>query len=68
LSLDGQSLISREVITHVEKGVLADQFYDERLYTKETLSEILKTAGFSRYHRGTVKLPTGFRAGTRTSA
>jgi D-alanine-D-alanine ligase len=47
LSLDGQSLISREVITHVEKGVLADQFYDERLYTKETLSEILKTAGFS---------------------
>ena len=47
LSLDGQSLISREVITHVEKGVLADQFYDERLYTKETLTEILKTAGFS---------------------
>ncbi|MGB7570038.1 MAG: methyltransferase domain-containing protein [Chitinivibrionales bacterium] len=47
LSLDGQSLISREVITHVEKGVLADQFYDERLYTKETLTEILRTAGFS---------------------
>ena len=47
LSLDGQSLISREVITHVEKGVLADQFYDERLYTKESISDILKTAGFS---------------------
>ncbi len=47
LSLDNQSLISREVITHVEKGVLADQFYDERLYTKESLTELLKTAGFS---------------------
>jgi D-alanine-D-alanine ligase len=47
LSLDGQSLISREVITHAEKGVLADQFYDERLYTKESLTELLKTAGFS---------------------
>ena len=55
LSLDGQSLISREVITHVEKGVLADQFYDERLYTKESISDILKTAGFSditvQHHR-----------------
>jgi D-alanine-D-alanine ligase len=47
LSLDGQSLISREVITHAEKGVLADQFYDERLYTQESLTELLKTAGFS---------------------
>jgi D-alanine-D-alanine ligase len=47
LSLDGQSLISREVITHVEKGVLADQFYDERLYTKESITDLLKTAGFS---------------------
>ncbi|HEX7509816.1 MAG TPA: methyltransferase domain-containing protein [Chitinivibrionales bacterium] len=47
LSLDGQSLISREVITHVEKGVLADQFYDERLYTKESITDLLKAAGFS---------------------
>ena len=47
LSLDSQSLISREVITHVEKGVLADQFYDERLYTKESITDLLKTAGFS---------------------
>jgi D-alanine-D-alanine ligase len=47
LSLDGQSLITREVITHAEKGVLADQFYDERLYTQESLTELLKTAGFS---------------------
>lgn len=47
LSWDKQRLISREVITHVEKGVIADQFYAERLYTRESLREILTAAGFS---------------------
>jgi len=35
------------VVTHVEKGILTDQFYAERLYTRESLSELLKTAGLS---------------------
>lgn len=47
LALDGQRLISREVVTHVEKGVVVDQFYAERLYTRESLHELLKSAGFS---------------------
>ncbi|MBE0477571.1 methyltransferase domain-containing protein [Candidatus Aerophobetes bacterium] len=47
LSLDGQRLISREIINHVEKGAIADQFYGERLYTTECLTKLLKTAGFS---------------------
>jgi len=47
LSVDGQRLISREVVTHVEKGVIADQFYAERLYTRDNLGDLLKTAGFS---------------------
>jgi len=47
LSVDKQSLISREIVTHVEKGVIADQFYAERLYTKESLFQLLQTAGFS---------------------
>jgi len=47
LSRDKQRLISREIITHVEKGVIADQFYAERLYTREMLKEILESAGFS---------------------
>jgi len=46
LSLDKQRLISREVITNIERGVIADQFYVERLYTRESLTELLKTAGF----------------------
>ena len=39
-------LVSREVITHVTQGVIADQFYAERLYSKETIGELLKSAGF----------------------
>ena len=47
LSLDKQRLISREVVTHIEKGVIADQFYAERLYSQENLLELLTAAGFS---------------------
>jgi D-alanine-D-alanine ligase len=47
ISSDGNRLISREVISHITKGVLADQFYAERLYTFETLSQILEKAGFT---------------------
>jgi D-alanine-D-alanine ligase len=46
LSLDGDRLVSREVITHVEKGVIADQFYAERLYSKDSLARLLAEAGF----------------------
>jgi len=47
LALDGQRLISREVVTHVDKGVIVDQLYAERLYTRENLLDLLKTAGFT---------------------
>ena len=52
LAKDGERLISREVINNINKGVLVDQFYAERLYTKEKLQEILNKAGFSkiRFH------------------
>lgn len=47
LSEDRQRLISREVITDVEKGVIADQFYAERLYSRDGISELMKAAGFN---------------------
>ena len=47
LSADGERLISREVISNVKKGVIADQFYAERLYTRESVSDLLKRAGFA---------------------
>jgi len=46
LSADNRRLISREVITDVSKGVVADQFYAERLYTRDELTEILDRVGF----------------------
>ncbi|MHB9029281.1 MAG: methyltransferase domain-containing protein [Candidatus Latescibacterota bacterium] len=49
LSADGDRLISREVITHVEKGVLEDQFYAERLYSPEKLVELVREAGFADF-------------------
>ena len=50
LSKSGDQLVSREVITHVTKGVLADQFYAERLYTLDELRELLAGVGFSDIH------------------
>jgi len=47
LAQDRQRPISRVVVTSVGKGVIVDQFYAERLYTRESLYELLKTAGFS---------------------
>jgi D-alanine-D-alanine ligase len=46
LSTDKARLISREVVVHAEKGVIADQFYAERLYSPERLQALLTEAGF----------------------
>jgi D-alanine-D-alanine ligase len=47
LSADGDRLICREVISRIDRGIIADQFYAERLYNKETLFELLTISGFS---------------------
>ncbi len=46
LSDDRSRLISREVITHVRKGVVSDQFYAERLYSEEQMRQLLRESGF----------------------
>jgi len=46
LSSDKTRLISREIIIHVEKGVIADRFYAERLYTRELIRKVLEEVGF----------------------
>lgn len=46
LSADRSRLISREVVIHAEKGVIADQFYAERLYGDAALKTLLEAAGF----------------------
>lgn len=51
IARDGERLISREVITHAEKGVIADQFYSERLYSGAAIEELLRRSGFEEVER-----------------
>jgi D-alanine-D-alanine ligase len=46
LSSDGSRLISREVVVHAKRGVIADQIYAERLYSREQIANSLIAAGF----------------------
>lgn len=52
ISKEGDRLISREVIVNDETGVMADQFYAERLYTRAGISQLLEKCGFRniRHH------------------
>jgi len=52
ISQDGERLISREVIVNDETGVIADQFYAERLYTRDSITKLLEKTGFRnvRHH------------------
>jgi D-alanine-D-alanine ligase len=52
LAGDGERLISREVVVHAERGVIADQFYAERLYSRERIEALLASVGFTnlRFH------------------
>lgn len=56
LSTDGQRLITREIISHIDKGIIADQFYSERLYSKDDIARLVRDAGFSnvQHHEGFV--------------
>jgi D-alanine-D-alanine ligase len=46
LTNDGDRLVSREVVVHAERGVIADQFYAERLYSRERINQLLERVGF----------------------
>ncbi len=46
LASDDKRLVSREVVVHAEKGVIADQFYAERLYSRSEITQMLERVGF----------------------
>jgi len=46
LGSDGGRLVSREVVVNAELGVIADQFYAERLYGRERVEDLLNRVGF----------------------
>jgi D-alanine-D-alanine ligase len=47
LSATGDQLITREMTTHVERGVVADRFYAERLYDPSEMDALLTRSGFA---------------------
>jgi D-alanine-D-alanine ligase len=46
LAEDRRRIISREVVTNANRGIIADQFYAERLYTRDEITQLLHRAGF----------------------
>jgi D-alanine-D-alanine ligase len=62
LAEDGDRLISREVVVHAERGVIADQFYAERLYSKERLEALLAGAGFGNLRFHSLRAPESHRS------
>ncbi len=62
LAEDGDRLISREVVVHAERGVIADQFYAERLYSKERLETLLAGAGFGTLRFHSLRAPESHRS------
>ena len=49
LSKDQNQLISREIITQIERGVVKDQFYAERLYSKKEIQGLLASCQFQGF-------------------
>jgi len=47
LSKDMSRIVSREVIVHAERGVIADQFYAERLYGFNEIKMLLEKLNFT---------------------
>lgn len=61
LAEDGDRLISREVVVHAERGVIADQFYAERLYSQPRLEALMARAGFTNIRFHPVAAPDSLR-------
>ncbi|KAG0270102.1 hypothetical protein DFQ27_000403 [Actinomortierella ambigua] len=59
LSKDKKRLISREVVILADKGVIRDQFYQERLYDYHELAELMREAGLKMASLEEDKLVTG---------
>jgi D-alanine-D-alanine ligase len=61
LAEDGDRLISREVVVHAERGVIADQFYAERLYSQQRIEALMARAGFTNIRFHSVAAPDSSR-------
>jgi D-alanine-D-alanine ligase len=46
LSKDGQRLVTREMVLKADRGVVADRFFAERLYSRNAIAALLESVGF----------------------
>lgn len=61
LSKDKTRIVCREVIVHAERGVIADQFYAERLYSPPQITALLESLGFHDIHVDVSIIPNSTR-------
>ncbi len=58
LSDNGTRIVTREVLVDSEKGVIADQFYQERLYDQDQIAALFKKEGFAHVAVDAAALPS----------
>ncbi|MGE0034832.1 MAG: methyltransferase domain-containing protein [Xanthobacteraceae bacterium] len=46
ITADGDRVVTREIILHGRDGIVADQYYGQRLYTRDRICALLREAGF----------------------
>ncbi|KAI9168105.1 hypothetical protein H9P43_007476 [Blastocladiella emersonii ATCC 22665] len=64
LAKDGKSLVSREVVTDVTKGVVRDQFYAERLYELDEVEMLMEMALYTPAREMHARTSTAGSAGS----
>lgn len=48
ITADGDRVVTREIVLHTRDGIVADQYYGQRLYTRDRICALLRDAGFGR--------------------
>src|SRR5258708_7704686 len=52
LSRSGDRLVTREIVMDADRGVIADRFFAERLYSRSSITGMLEKAGFAAIRFG----------------
>jgi D-alanine-D-alanine ligase len=46
ITADDDRVVTREIVLHTRDGIVADQYYGQRLYTRDRICALLRDAGF----------------------
>ena len=46
ITADDDRVVTREIVLHTRDGIIADQYYGQRLYTRDRICALLRDAGF----------------------